>query len=1017
MNEELKIIIKAVSDEAKKNLAGIKDELNGMEKSGVSSGKSIKESMASIKKGAAIAVGAITALTTAMIALGKRSLEYRESQARLISGFQSVGASAEQASQTYQKLFRFLGKADTANEAANLLAHLTTNEQDLAEWTMILQGVYAKFPDSLPIESLAEAANETARTGAVTGVLADALSWAGSSVNAMNAKLEQAGSLEEREALLRTTLNQLYGNAAVIYEKNNSAMLAYNESQYRLNQALAEATVYIYPLLTAINNLAATVLSVLKPAFETIAAVIIVFVQWIAAAIKAVGSFFGLFSGRGVKAVNSVSANMGQIKNNTSGVTSSVGDLEDAFKKAEEQAKKLKKQTMGFDELNILQSGTNVSAGVGKIDIPKTEMPEFNIPIVGSIDTDLPGLTEFEDKVDSIREKLESWLPILASIGGAIAGIKIGGFVGGVADALGKIAEFKRRNKAMDEAIEGIGSGRFVGDTLFEEGLKNLGKSKTKAGQAQKQLKGYFAVLKKIGGYLLIIAGTLLLLKGYSDSWVKGVDWNSLITTLSGIALIIAGATLAFGALGGAMASVTGGVALLVLSIKDIVANGLNWKNGLGLIAAALLIAIPIIIAFNTALIANPIGLIIVAIAALIAGIAALVIAFATEKPAIKSVEEAQRALNEAKEKAAEAENSYINAVDGAEAALTRLKDAEAAAGVTGAELYEQVQNGTLDYANMTDAQKECYKAYLNNEKKQKELVESTAALNEARKAEVIASYENQLALAKESGSYDEFKNSVVEAFEKGELSADEARDLIAKSMSEMSDSAQQAFMEDIPLSLKAGLNPHQYESSGTKIKKWFGNLWEGIKDVFQNIGTWFKNIFNDAWKAVKGVFSGVGEFFAGVWNTIKKQFSEIGQKIGNAVSNAFSKAVNWVLDKAIGLINGFIKALNKAISIINKIPGVDIKKIDMLEVPQMAKGGIVNSATLALFGEQGREAVVPLENNTEWMDVLANRIAERNNTPSKIVLMLDGKELGYASINSINGITKQTGKLQLALA
>lgn len=1009
MNEELKIIIKAVSDEAKKNLAGIKDELNAMEKSGASSGKSIKESMASIKKGAAIAVGAITALTTAMIALGKRSLEYRESQARLISGFQSVGASAEQASQTYQKLFRFLGKADTANETANLLAHLTTNEKDLAEWTTILQGVYAKFPDSLPIESLAEAANETARTGTVTGVLADALNWAGASEDAMNAKLEQTGSLEEREALLRTTLNQLYGNAAVLYEKNNSAMLAYNESQYRLNQALAEATVYIYPLLTAINNLAATILSVLKPAFETIAAVIIVFVQWIAAAIKAVGSFFGLFSGRGVQAVNSVSANMGQIKNNTSDVTSGIGDLEDAFNKAEEQAKKLKKQTMGFDELNILQSGTNVSAGIGKIDIPKTEMPQFNIPIVGSIDTDLPGLTEFENKVDSIREKLEGLLPALAAVGAGFAGQKFADFTGGFTDALGKITNLELQTQKVAQQV--------MSGKIRKKDVEGLKKAKVEAEQAKKQLSGYFAVLKKVGGYLLIIAGTFLTLKGYSDAWVKGVDWKNLLTTFAGIALIIAGITLAFGSLKGAMASVVGGVVLLVLSIKDIVANGLNWKNGLGLIAAALLVAIPIIIAFNTALIANPIGLIIVAIAALIAGIAALVIAFATEKPAIKSVEEAQRALNEAKEKAVEAENSYINAVDGAEAALTRLKDAEAAAGITGAELYEQVQNGTLDYADMTDAQKECYKAYLNNEKKQKELVESTAALNEARKAEVIASYENQLALAKESGSYDEFKNSVIEAFEEGELSADEARDLIAKSMSEMSDSAQQAFMEDIPLSLKEGLNPHQYESSGTKIKKWFGNLWEGIKDVFQNIGTWFKNIFNDAWKAVKGVFSGVGEFFAGVWNTIKKQFSEIGQKIGNAVSNAFSKAVNWVLDKAIGLINGFIKALNKAISIINKIPGVDIKKIDMLEVPQMAKGGIVNSATLALFGEQGREAVVPLENNTEWMDVLANRIAERNNTPSKIVLMLDGKELGYASINSINGITKQTGKLQLALA
>lgn len=1013
MNEELKIIIKAVSDEAKRNLAGIKDELNDMEKAGVSSGKSIKESMASIKKSAAIAVGAIAAVTTAMIALGKSSLEYRETQARLISGFQSVGASAEQASQTYQRLFRFLGEADTATEAANLLAHLTTNEQDLAEWTMILQGVYAKFPDSLPVESLAEAANETARTGVVTGALADALNWAGASEDAMNAKLEQTGSLEEREALLRSTLNQLYGNAAVLYERNNSAMLAYNESQYRLNQALVEATVYIYPLLTAFNNLAATILSVLKPAFETIAAVVIVFVQWITAAIKAVGSFFGLFSGKGTKAVSSVSANIGQIKKNTSGLTSGVGDLGDAFKDAEEQAKKLKKQTMSFDELNILKSDTDTSAGGsgggsgGKINIPETDIPEIDIPIIGGIDTDLPGLSDFEDKVDSIREKLESWLPILASIGGAIAGLKIGGFVGDIADALGKIIDTQLKMNAIAPK----------GKLLSVASKKDYEKLDTELKQAKGQLNGYFAVLKKIGGYLLIIAGTLLTLKGYSDSWVNGVDWKSLLTTLGGIALVIVGVTLAFGSFKGAMASIIGGISLLVLSIKDIVANGLNWKNGIGLIAAALLIAIPIIIAFNTALIANPIGLIIVAIAALIAGIAALVIAFATEKPAIKSVEEAQRALNEAKEKAAEAEDSYINAVDGAEAALTRLKDAEAAAGITGAELYEQVQNGTLDYADMTDAQKECYKAYLNNEKKQKELVESTAALNEARKAEVIASYENQLALAKESGSYDEFKNSVVEAFEKGELSADEARDLIAKSMSEMSDSAQQTFMEDIPLSLKEGLNPHQYESSGTKIKKWFGNLWEGIKDVFKNIGTWFKNIFNDAWKAVKGVFSGVGEFFAGVWNTIKKQFSEIGQKIGNAVSNAFSQAVNWVLDKAIGIINGFIKALNKAIGIINKIPGVDIKKIDMLEVPKMAKGGIVNSATLAMFGEQGREAVIPLENNTEWMDILANRIAERNNTPSKIVLMLDGKELGYASINSINGITKQTGKLQLALS
>ncbi len=84
--------------------------------------------------------------------------------------------------------------------------------------------------------------------------------------------------------------------------------------------------------------------------------------------------------------------------------------------------------------------------------------------------------------------------------------------------------------------------------------------------------------------------------------------------------------------------------------------------------------------------------------------------------------------------------------------------------------------------------------------------------------------------------------------------------------------------------------------------------------------------------------------------------------------------------------------------------------------IPKLARGGIINSATIAMIGEQGKEAVVPLENNTEWMDILAERLASKNTTPTKIVLELDGKELGWANIHSINDITRQTGKLQLAV-
>ena len=200
-----------------------------------------------------------------------------------------------------------------------------------------------------------------------------------------------------------------------------------------------------------------------------------------------------------------------------------------------------------------------------------------------------------------------------------------------------------------------------------------------------------------------------------------------------------------------------------------------------------------------------------------------------------------------------------------------------------------------------------------------------------------------------------------------------------------------------------------------SSVKTWFSEKWAGIKSVFSGVKTWFKEKFKDAWEGIKSVFSGVGSFFTDVWNKIKKIFKDAGGAIADAVSGAFKKGLNWVLEKAIKIINGFIDGINFAIGIINKIPGVNIKTIGRLDVPQLATGGIVMGDTLARIGEGGkREAVLPLDQNTGWMDLLADRIAARSQGPSKIVLQLGEKELGWATINSINSITKQTGGLQL---
>ena len=189
----------------------------------------------------------------------------------------------------------------------------------------------------------------------------------------------------------------------------------------------------------------------------------------------------------------------------------------------------------------------------------------------------------------------------------------------------------------------------------------------------------------------------------------------------------------------------------------------------------------------------------------------------------------------------------------------------------------------------------------------------------------------------------------------------------------------------------------------------WFSGIWDNIAGAFSNVKTWFKNKFTGAWNGIKDVFKNVGSWFkVNVVDKITKVFSNIGSKIGDAVKSTFSKAVNVVLETAVNIINGFISAINLAIGLINKIPGVEIDKLDKLEVPELATGGIVMGDTLARIGEGGkREAVLPLDQNTGWMDMLADRLADRMGGNSKVVLQVGEKELGWVTINSINGITK----------
>lgn len=160
------------------------------------------------------------------------------------------------------------------------------------------------------------------------------------------------------------------------------------------------------------------------------------------------------------------------------------------------------------------------------------------------------------------------------------------------------------------------------------------------------------------------------------------------------------------------------------------------------------------------------------------------------------------------------------------------------------------------------------------------------------------------------------------------------------------------------------------------QIAQFFVELWNSIKEVFSNIGSWFSEKFTLAVEAIKNAFSTVGDFFRGVWNNIKEIFSNVGNTIATSIKQVVTSAINFVLSKAVSLINGFISAINGAISIINAIPGVNISRIKKLAVPQLAMGGVVDKPTMSLIGEAGAEAVVPLENNLGWINKLASEIS-----------------------------------------
>lgn len=248
------------------------DEIEGAAKD--ADGASSKlEKVGSVVKGLGVAIGASVAaagaalagLTKSFLDLAESTREYREDQAKLDAAFTTAGFTAEQAGAAYTDFYSILGEEDRSVEAVNHLAKLCETEEELAQWTDIAAGVWATFGDSLPIEGLTEAANETAKTGQLTGVLADALNWAGLSEDEFQASLDACTSEQERAALITETLNSLYEEAAENYKELNGDVMDARRAQAELTDAYAQLGAIAEPIMTTLKFMAADVLKEMIP--------------------------------------------------------------------------------------------------------------------------------------------------------------------------------------------------------------------------------------------------------------------------------------------------------------------------------------------------------------------------------------------------------------------------------------------------------------------------------------------------------------------------------------------------------------------------------------------------------------------------------------------------------------------------------------------------------------------------------------------------------------------------------
>lgn len=186
-------------------------------------------------------------------------------------------------------------------------------------------------------------------------------------------------------------------------------------------------------------------------------------------------------------------------------------------------------------------------------------------------------------------------------------------------------------------------------------------------------------------------------------------------------------------------------------------------------------------------------------------------------------------------------------------------------------------------------------------------------------------------------------------------------------------------------------------------------NILPIILPIIENLNQNIKNSVDFILDLINFLLSGIKLVFSALQILFTKDTDKVLHQTEKSVKNF----VNSIIQMFENMVNRVINGINSLISGFNSI-GFDlpdflgggswhpsIPTIPTVNLPRLANGGVTTGMTLAEIGEAGKEAILPLENNTGWMDDLASKLASKMPDYSgakTVVLEVDGKE--FARIN-----------------